>query len=67
MKNPIPGWQTVKSAAKSARMTRQRIHQLIIAKVIESRTIGRDTWVPEPLGYTPDRQRQKRAIQATRK
>lgn len=61
MKSPIKGWQPISAAVKRLGITRQRIHQLIIDKIIPHKLVYGAKWVPDPLKYKPDLARRDRA------
>lgn len=58
-KHDLEGWQPLTQAAKTARCSHQMLRQLIIDGKLEQKLIYGRVFVPKPLKYKPDSNRQK--------
>lgn len=60
-KNYLPGWQTMESAAQRGRVTRQRIHQVLVENPdIETLRIFSRRLVPDPFPHEFEKKVSKR-------
>lgn len=50
-KQQFPGWQTMDSAAKRHRVTRQRIHQITQEREIDTMQVFHYRLVPDPFPF----------------